>query len=205
MDEMGANLSLARLYARAPQGQRAYAAKPLNRGANVTTLGALGLEGMIAVMTVEGGSTKEVFVSYVEQVLVPPLRPGQVGVMDNLKAHKVCGVQDAIEAVGARVQYLAPYSPDFSPIEPCCSKLKAFLRAKAARTREALHQALTEALKTLMPQDALGWFTHCGYCPSPNCKPLYSFTKLGIGGYQTVIALQRYPEGHRSSSHTGKG
>ncbi len=166
VDEMGANLSLARLYARAPKGQRAYAAKPLNRGTNVTTIGALGLEGMVAVMTVEGGTTREVFVTYVEQVLVPQLRPGQVVVMDNLKAHKVAGVQEAIQAVGARVQYLPPYSPDFSPIEPCWSKIKTFLRAKAARSREALDQALTEALKTVIPQDALGWFTHCGYCPT---------------------------------------
>lgn len=168
IDEMGSNLALARLYARAPQGQRAYASKPLNRGVNVTTIGALGLGEIKAVMTVEGGVDGEVFRIYVEQVLVPQLEPGQVVVMDNLKAHKVQGIEEAIEKVGARVVYLSPYSPDFSPIELCWAKLKAFLRAKAARTREALDQAITETLQTITAQDALGWFAHCGYCTSAN-------------------------------------
>lgn len=168
IDEMGANLSLARLYARAPKGQRAYAAKPVNRGSNVTTIGALGLEGLVAVMTVEGSVTGEVFQAYLEQVLGPRLRPGQIVLMDNLRAHKVRGIQETIEATGAGLQYLPSYSPDFSPIEPCWAKLKTFLRAQAARTRDALDAALTEGLQLITPDDARGWFKHCGFRIPPD-------------------------------------
>lgn len=168
IDEMGANLSLVRLYARAPKGQRAYASKPVNRGRNITTIGALGLEGLVAVMTVEGSTTGEVFQPSIDQRLVPRLRPGQVVLMDNLRAHKVRGIQESIEATGARLQYLPPYSPDFSPIEPCWAKRKTFLRAQAARTREALDTALTDGLKRITPADARGWFKHCGYRIIPN-------------------------------------
>ena len=98
----------------------------------------------------------------------PPLRPGHLVVMDNLKAHKVVGIRETIEATGARLQYLPPYSPELSPIELCWSKLKTFLRTRAARTREALEQALTDALTTITAQDARQWFTHCGYRTAPN-------------------------------------
>lgn len=158
---------MARVYARAPVGQRAYAAKPLLRGVTVTMLGALGLDGMIATMTVEGSTDGAVFRTYVEQVLAPQVRKGQVVVMDNLRAHKVSGIREAIEGVGAQLIYLPPYSPDLSAIEKCWAKIKEFLRAKAARSYEALDQAITEALATITKTDALGWFTHCGYCGEP--------------------------------------
>jgi transposase len=96
-------------------------------------------------------------------VLVPQLRPGHVVVLDNLKAHKVTGVREAIEAVGARLIYLPPYSPDFSPIEECWSNIKTILRTKAARTLEHLWQAITEAFAAITSQDVQGWFTHAGY------------------------------------------
>lgn len=101
-------------------------------------------------------------------MLTPNLQLGQVVIMDNLKAHKVKGVKETIESVGARLMYLPSYSPDLSPIEQCCSKVKQYLRAKAARTYEALEQVLTEAIKTITVQDALGWFIHCGYCTALN-------------------------------------
>ncbi len=104
-----------------------------------------------------------VFRAYIEQVLVPTLALGDVVVMDNLGAHKVKGVREAIEAVGARLLYLPPYSPDLSPIEPCWSKLKTALRAVQARTRETLEEALKSALDTITAADARGWFRHCGY------------------------------------------
>ncbi|HET6840098.1 MAG TPA: transposase, partial [Candidatus Angelobacter sp.] len=101
---------------------------------------------------------------YVEQVLSPKLRPGQVVVMDNLAAHKVAGVRETIEAAGARLVYLPPYSPDFNPIEPCWGKIKQCLRAIKARTLETLEQAITQALASIITQDnALAWFQHCGY------------------------------------------
>jgi transposase len=168
VDETGTHIDLARLYAWAPCGQRAYATKPRNRGRALTLIGALGWEGVVATLSIEGGTDGVVFRTYIEQVLAPRLRPGQVVVMDNLKAHKVAGIREAIEAAGARLLYLPPYSPELSPIELAWSKLKAFLRARAARTREALEQALADALTTLTSHDAQQWFRHCGYCPTPN-------------------------------------
>jgi transposase len=163
LDETGINIAMARHYARAPQGERVHTAKPLNKGKNITVLGALSLHGITAAMTVEGSTDAQVFLTYVQTLLVPTLHAGQVVFMDNLSSHQVDGVKEAIAAVGARLEYLPPYSPDFSPIEPCWSKFKAILRAKAARTRELLDQAVAEAFAMMTPQDARGWFAHCGY------------------------------------------
>jgi transposase len=115
-------------------------------------------------MTVEGFTDGAVFLAFLRQVLVPQLRSGQILIMDNLKAHKVAGVAAACAAAGVRLLYLPPYSPDFSPIEECWSKVKALLRAKAARTLEALERAIAEALDAVTATDAYGWFAHAGYC-----------------------------------------
>jgi transposase len=163
VDETGVNTAMTRLYARAPKGERAYASAPVNKGKNVTIMGALSLEGIVEAMTIEGSTDGQVFSTFIEDVLVPVLRPGQTIIMDNLSSHKVDGIQDALEAVGASLEYLPSYSPDLSPIEKCWSKFKAILRAKAARTRERLDQAITEAFDMITPQDARGWFAHCGY------------------------------------------
>jgi transposase len=163
IDEAGCHQAMTRLYARAPRGQRATATKPVNRGRHVTMLGALTLQGMVAAMTVEGFTDGEVFLAFLREVLVPQLRAGQVLIMDNLKAHKVAGVAAICAAAGVRLLYLPPYSPDLSPIEECWSKVKALLRAKAARTLEALEQAIAEALTAITSQDAHGWFVHAGY------------------------------------------
>jgi transposase len=163
VDESGRNQAMARDYGRAPQGQRALGAKPVQRGPHVTMVGALGLVGVVAAMMVEGFVDGAAFLAFVQEVLVPQLRPGQVVVLDNLKAHKAAGVREAIEAMGARLLYLPPYSPDFSPIEECWSKIKTILRTKAARTLEHLWQAITEAFAAITSQDAQGWFTHAGY------------------------------------------
>jgi transposase len=168
LDEAGSNQAMTRAYARAPRGQRAYAPKPVNRGVHITMLAALGLEGVVAAMTVEGFTDGAVFLAFLHNVLLPHLRPGQVVILDNLKAHKVAGVAEAIATAGARLLYLPPYSPDFSPIEECWSKIKACLRAKAARTREALEQAIAEAFETVTASDAYGWFRHAGYCVVSN-------------------------------------
>jgi transposase len=159
---------MARDYARAPRGQRAHATKPVNRGRHITMLGALGLQGMVAAMTVEGFTDGDVFLTFLHEVLGPQLRPGQVIIMDNLKAHNVAGVAEAIATPGAHLLYLPPYSPDLSPIEECWSKVKALLRAKAARTLETLEQAIAEAIAAITATDARGWFTHAGYCSSFN-------------------------------------
>jgi transposase len=163
VDESGVNLAMTRLYGRAPRGARVIDTVPQNYGPNITILGALGIEGIAAVMTVEGATDADVFLAYVEHVLAPTLQPGDIVVMDNLRAHKVAGVASAINAYGASILYLPPYSPDLSPIEQCWSKLKTYLRKVRARTREALDAAMTNAVATITETDARGWFAHAGY------------------------------------------
>lgn len=154
---------MTRLYGRASKGERVGGSVPQNYGQNVTMLGALGTQGLQAVMTVDGATDTEVFRTYVTQVLGPTLAPGDIVVMDNLRAHKAVGIQQALARRGARLLYLPPYSPDLSPIEPCWSKLKTALRTAKARTRDALDTAITGALATVTSSDAYGWFLHCGY------------------------------------------
>lgn len=163
IDESGINLAMTRRYGRAGRGQRVSDAVPKNDGRNVTVLGALSCDGIDAVMTIDGATDSAVFRAYVAHVLTPTLVPGDIVVMDNLGAHKVDGIREAIEAAGATLLYLPPYSPDWSPIENCWSKLKTALRAAKARTREALDIALKQALDMVTASDARGWFGHCGY------------------------------------------
>ena len=163
IDESGVNLALTRLYGRAPRGERVIGAVPQNYGANVTMLAALGSHGVEAVMTIEGATDAEVFRAYVEQVLRPTRHPGDIVLMDNLRAHTAAGIREAIEQTGARLLYLPPYSPDLSPIERCWAKIKTHLRKAQARTREALDTAIAEALLTVTATDAHGWFTCSGY------------------------------------------
>lgn len=162
IDEAGIHLGMVRLFARAFGGQRVVDAVPRNRGTNVSLIGALSLDGLIAAMTLESSVDTSAFLRYVCDVLIPQLWVGAVVVMDNLKVHHAHSVRCAIEAVGARVVFLPPYSPDLSPIELCWSKLKQFLRSQAARTYQALDQAVTEAINYITEDDAIAWFNHCG-------------------------------------------
>jgi transposase len=154
---------MTRRYGRAMRGQRVQDAVPKNFGRNVSILGSLSCYGMEAVMTVEGAVDAAVFRAYVGHVLVPTLRAGDVVVMDNLSVHKVPDIEAMIREAGAQLIYLPPYSPDWSPIEPCWSKIKTRLRGMKARTREALDQALTKVISKISNSDARGWFAHCGY------------------------------------------
>jgi transposase len=163
LDEAGSNIAMTRLYGRAERGERVFDSVPQNYGENITMLACLSAEGLSAPMTVEGAVDGTVFRVYVEQVLAPALLPGDVVVMDNLGAHKVKGIREAVEARGATIIYLPPYSPDLNPIEKCWSKVKTYLRAAKARTREALEQALKEVLLLVTEKDAQGWFASCGY------------------------------------------
>jgi transposase len=156
--------SMVRRYARAPKGERAYGSVPRNRGKNTTLVASLSLVGGIgAAMAFEGATTKVVFETYVERVLAPMLEPRQIVVMDNLGAHKGQRIKELIEARGASLLFLPAYSPDFSPIEEAFSKIKALLKKAAARTREALVEAIGLALEAVTSEDAEGWFVHCGY------------------------------------------
>lgn len=152
---------MTRLYGRAPAGQRVPEATPQSHWKVVTLMGALRLSGMVAPMTVEAATDGEVFLAYVEHFLCPALRPGEVVVMDNLSAHKVDGVRQMIEATGATLLYLPPYSPDLNPIEKAWAKIKQILRTLKARTTETLDQAITEALRLITEDNARAWFRLC--------------------------------------------
>lgn len=162
IDEAGIALGMVRLFARALRGERVVDTVPRHRGTNVSGIGALSLDGFMASMPLKGSVDTAAFLSYVNEVLVPHLWTGAIVVRDNLKGHHADSVRHAIEAVGAQVVVLPPYSPDVSPIELGWSKLKQFLCSKAARTCEALDHAMTEAVHYITQDDALGWFNHCG-------------------------------------------
>jgi transposase len=168
LDESGSNIALTRLYARAPKGKRAQGSIPRNRGKNLTLMASLSLRGMGEALILDGAANTEVFEIYIEQILAPSLQPGQMVIMDNLSIHKGKKVRQLIEARGCQVLFLPPYSPDLSPIEEAFSKIKAFLRRVGARTREALQEALEQALLTITETDASGWFRHCGYSQAPH-------------------------------------
>lgn len=158
---------MTRLYGRAPKGERVVGSAPNNYGPNVTMVGALGLDGIRAAMSFEGAMNGNVYRVFVEKVLCPTLKVGDVVVMDNLSAHKVTGIKETIERAGAQALYLPPYSPDFSPIEPCWSKVKTLLRKAKARTLDSLNDAIDHAIAQVTNTDALGWFKHCGYSINP--------------------------------------
>lgn len=163
IDEAGCNLAMAVLYGWAPIGKRARSARPVNRGKNISMIGAIDDCGMLALRAVEGATNKAKFVAFISEVLAPKLMVGQVVVMDNLRAHHAPEVREAIEAVGARVLYLPPYSPELNPIELCWSKFKRTLRRLGARTVESLRTAIRKARATITVDDAFAWFRHCGY------------------------------------------
>ena len=166
IDESGTHLGLTRLFARAAAGQRVVEATPGASGTHYTLLATLGWHGVGAVGVLAGAVDGLAFEAYVQQALAPTLRKGDVVVLDNLSAHKNARVQALIEARGARVVFLPPYSPDFNPIELCWAKVKSALRSAKARTPEVLLAAITEAFATISRQDIHAWFAHCGYVSS---------------------------------------
>jgi transposase len=163
VDECGTHTSMTRRKARAVRGERAHGAVPRNRGPVTTLTARVSLAGMSPAMTVEGGTDTAVFATYLEHFLLPALTPGQVVVVDNVGAHKPERIRALVEAAGCALVFLPAYSPDLSPIEEAFSKLKARIRAAAARTRAALDAAIAAALEAVTPADAAGWFTHAGY------------------------------------------
>lgn len=165
LDETGSHLGYTPTHAWAPRGQRAQAAAPRNPGENKTVIAALTLAGVGALMRFDGSMTGDRFVGYARHVLAPTLRPGQVVVADNLRAHHAAAARAAIEATGARLLFLPSYSPDFNPIEHAFSKVKQALRRAQARTEDDLRAATWAAFATITPNDAANWFAHCGYPP----------------------------------------
>ena len=163
LDESGAKTNMTRQYGRAPAGQRLLDTIPGGHWNTTTMISAIRLEGVAAAMVTEGATNTLVFTGFIERFLAPVLRPGDIVVMDNLSSHKASCVAEAIEAVGAEVWYLPPYSPDLNPIELMWSKVKNLLRGLAARTKRTLVTAIGKALNAVTPEDAAGWFAHDGY------------------------------------------
>jgi transposase len=163
IDEAGIHLGFTRLFGRAAPGERLEEGVAQRSGPKLTMLAAIGMQGVSAEWVIEGALDGDAFEVYVKQVLGPTLVAGDIVVMDNLSVHKVGWVQAAIEACGAVLQYLPPYSPDLNPIEKCWSKVKTALRAAKARTVDELMRALKEALSSISESDAQAWFIHCGY------------------------------------------
>jgi transposase len=163
IDESAAMTNMTRIRGRCDRSERLVAPVPHGHWKVLTMIGAMTVQGVLAAVTVDAATDGEIFRRFVRDALAPVLRPGDVVVMDNLQAHKAAGIREAIEAVGARLLYLPPYSPDLSPIEPMWSKVKQKLRSIAARTVEALRAAVTAALETITENDCRGFFRHCGY------------------------------------------
>jgi len=163
LDESGTHLGMTRLYARAAPGQRIVEATSGYSGPHYTVVATLGWKEVTAPWILEGAMDRVAFEAYVRSQLLPTLRRGDIVVMDNLSAHTGETIRQLIEARGARLQFLPPYSSDFNPIELCWSKIKTALRAAKARTFEALLKALSKVLRSISLTDIQDWFAHCGY------------------------------------------
>lgn len=157
---------MTRLFARSLKGKRAHGARPQKRGQNVSLIGAIGLSGLITQVSVLGATDGLTFEAFVAQKLVPKLWPGAWVLMDNCSIHKSAQIAKLISQAGAKLIYLPPYSPDFSPIENCWSKVKSLLRSMGARTYPDLAAAIEQAFSKVTLEDIRGWFTHCCYCTS---------------------------------------
>jgi transposase len=165
LDETGLNTKMARLRGRCPKGERLFASIPHGHWRTTTFVAGLRLSGIDAPMVIDGPMNGEAFLAYVEQILVSSLRPGDIVVMDNLSCHKSAAVRAAIEAAGAELRFLPPYSPDFNPIENAFAKLKALLRKAATRTRDALWQEVARLLDAFTPRQCSNYFAAAGYEP----------------------------------------
>jgi transposase len=175
VDECGMQTTMTPRYGWAPRGERAYGSVPRNHHKNTTVFASLMHQGMGACMAIEGAADGDAFVAYLREFLVPMLVPGQVVVLDNLSVHKDARVAPLIAAAGGQVCYLPSYSPDFNPIELAFSKIKTAMRRIAARTHDALVDALGPVLDTVTTSDVVGWYRHCGYfleVEQPPCKLL---------------------------------
>ena len=163
IDETGTSTKMARRHGRAARGERLRMGVPHGHWRTTTFVGGLRLSGMTAPMVLDGPMTGVWFLAYVEQVLVPTLNRGDIVILDNLPAHKASATRQAIEAAGARLLFLPPYSPDFNPIENAFAKLKALLRRAAARTIEQLWRVIGDALDAFTPSECANYFAHAGY------------------------------------------
>lgn len=166
LDESGAHLSLDREYARIIGGERIHVPIPYTRGHRYTLMSAIGVESVKAAVYGEWSANGEIFSGFISQCLLPNLRQGDVVIMDNVSFHKVKGIQQMIESVGASLLYLPPYSPDLSPIENMWSKIKTYLRKYAPRTPRDFKKVIKKAFESVTQKDLKAWFKFCGYTVS---------------------------------------
>lgn len=170
-DEFGTNLGMTRGYGYAPQGERAYGKVPDNSDPNITLVLGLGLRGIVAPLAFEGSMNGDIFEQYMRERAAPELEPGDIVVWDGLGAHRVKGAREAVEARGAEVLPLPPYSPELSPAEECGSKIKGAIRSEAPRTVEAVYDAMGRAIGQVTLHDACGWFDHASRDRAPRPRP----------------------------------
>jgi transposase len=163
LDETWASTAMTRLYGWSQLGERCLGSAPCGHWQTSTVVAAIGCRGVVAPMVLDGPIDGASFLAWVEQFLVPELRPGDVVIADNLSAHKVAGVREAIEAAGAKIDYLPPYSPDLNPIEKLFAKLKGLLRAAAERTADGLWNRIGALLETISPTECTNYLRSCGY------------------------------------------
>lgn len=164
VDEAASDQAMEATHARAPKGERAYGRKPHNRGPRMSMLGALGLEGMLAGMMVEGYVDTQTFYLFVREFLLPQLKEGDVVIIDNYSAHKDLKIRDLLWEEGITLIFLPPYSPELSPIEHAWSKIKTYMKKAGARCKDSLFKAFSEAYQKVTASDAKGWFEFCGVC-----------------------------------------
>ena len=162
-DETGFHLALTRAFGRAPKGERVRGHVPFKRGSNHSLIGSLGLRGMVAALFLKGSVDHVVFDAFVNELLLPQVRAGDVLLLDNLPAHKASAVEESAARVKAEVVWLPAYSPDFSPNENCWLKIKTFVRGEQPRTAPDLNKAVSAAIQTVTKEDIDAWFKHCGY------------------------------------------
>jgi transposase len=171
LDEFGASTTMQRTYGRAAPGERVVTKVPHGHWKMISTIAAMSTDGIVASASFDGATDTELFVAFVDEALVPVLKPGQVVVMDNLPAHKSPRIDELVKAAGAKVLRLPPYSPDFNPIEMAISKVKTVLRQLAERGVDGLITGIGVALRSITAIDALHYIQHCGYAMK-RCKPL---------------------------------
>lgn len=162
-DETGFHLAFTRAFGRAPRGQRVVGHVPFNRGANHSLIGSLGLRGIVASLLLKGSIDHVAFDAFINELLLPQLRAGDVLLLDNLPAHKASNVEQSVARAKAELIWLPAYSPDFSPNENCWLKMKTFVRGQQPRTVQDLNKAVSRAIQAITKEDIAAWFTHCGY------------------------------------------
>ena len=162
-DETGFHLAFTRAFGRAPRGARVVGRVPFKRGSNHSLIGSLGLRGMLASMLLTGSVDHAVFDAFVNELLLPQLRAGDVLLLDNLPAHKASAIEESAARAKAGVIWLPAYSPDFSPNENCWLKIKTFVRGRQPRTAPDLNKVVSAAIQAVTKEDIAAWFKHCGY------------------------------------------